>query len=50
MRSTGNHSTTPVHFNIAMPPKRGSKCDVAIWAKIASSNSPKSLTARLLYR
>jgi hypothetical protein len=50
MRSTGNHSTTPVHFNIAMPPKHGPKCDVAIWAKIASSKSSKSLTARLLYR
>ncbi len=49
-RSTGNHSTTPVHFNITMPPKRGPKCDVAIWAKIAQSKSRKSLTARLLYR
>jgi len=49
-RSTGNHSTTPVKFNIKMPPKRGPKCDVAIWAKIGHSKSNKSLTARLLYR
>ncbi len=49
-RSTANHSTTPVQFNITMPPKRGSKCDVAIWAKIDVSKSSKSLTARLLYR
>jgi hypothetical protein len=50
MRSTGNTSTTPVHFNIAMPPKRGPKCDVAIWAKIEHSKANKSLSARLLYR
>jgi hypothetical protein len=49
-RSTGNHSTTPVKFNIKMPPKRGPKCAVAIWAKIGHSKSNKSLTARLLYR
>ncbi len=50
MRSTGNESTTPVKFNIAMPPKRGPKCDVAIWAKIADPGSKKSLSAKLLYR
>lgn len=49
-RSTGNHATTPVKFNIKMPPKRGPKCDVAIWAKIGQSKSSKSLTARLLFR
>lgn len=49
-RSTGNHGTTPLRFNITMPPKRGPKCDVAIWAKIGKSKSVKSLTARLLYR
>lgn len=49
-RSTGNHSKTPVRFNITMPPKRGPKCDVAIWAKISVSKTKKSLTARLLYR
>ena len=50
MRSTGNHSKTPVKFKIKMPPKRGPKCDVAIWAKISHSKSKKSLKARLLYR
>ena len=49
-RSTGNHSTTPVKFNITMPPKRGPKCDVAIWGKIGHSKSKKGLTAKLLYR
>ncbi len=49
-RSTGNHSTTPVKFNITMPPKRGPKCDVAIWGKIGNSKSKKSLKAKLLYR
>lgn len=49
-RSTGNHGTTPVRFNIKMPPKRGPKCDVAIWGKIGHSKSKKSLTARLLFR
>jgi hypothetical protein len=49
-RSTGNHATTPVRFNVTMPPKRGPKCDVAIWAKIGHSKSKKSLSARLLYR
>ncbi|MEZ5155478.1 MAG: calcium-binding protein [Solirubrobacterales bacterium] len=49
-RSTGNHSKTPVSFRIGMPPKRGPKCDIAIWAKIAKSKSKKSLKARLLYR
>ena len=49
-RSTGNSSTSPVKFNITMPPKRGQKCDVAIWGKIADPGSRKSLNARLLYR
>jgi RTX calcium-binding nonapeptide repeat (4 copies) len=49
-RSTGNHATTPVRFNIKMPPKRGPKCDVAIWGKIGHSKSKKALTARLLFR
>ncbi len=49
-RSTGNHSTTPVKFNITMPPKRGTKCDVAIWGKIGNSKSKKALAAKLLYR
>ena len=49
-RSTGNRSTSPVKFNITMPPKRGQKCDVAIWGKIADPGSKKSLNARLLYR
>lgn len=49
-RSTGNHATTPVKFNIKMPPKRGPKCDVAIWGKIGHSKSKKSLQARLLFR
>ncbi|KAA0273718.1 MAG: calcium-binding protein [Acidobacteria bacterium] len=49
-RSTGNQGTTPVEFNIKMPPKRGPKCDVAIWGKIGHSKSKKSLTARLLFR
>ena len=42
--------TTPVKFNITMPPKRGPKCDVAIWGKIGHSKSKKGLTAKLLYR
>jgi Ca2+-binding RTX toxin-like protein len=49
-RSTGNHATTPVRFNIKLPPKRGPKCDVAIWGKIGHSKSKRSLTARLLFR
>ncbi|MEZ5073581.1 MAG: calcium-binding protein [Solirubrobacterales bacterium] len=49
-RSTGNRSTAPVKFRITMPPKRGKKCDVAIWGKIADPGSKKSLSARLLYR
>jgi hypothetical protein len=49
-RSTGNHATTPVRFNIKMPPKHGAKCDVAIWGKIGHSKSKKGLTAKLLYR
>lgn len=49
-RSTGNHARTPVRFNIKMPPKRGPKCDVAIWGKIGHSKSSRALTARLLFR
>jgi hypothetical protein len=49
-RSTGNHATTPVRFNVKMPPKRGPKCDVAIWGKIGHSKRKKSLSARLLFR
>jgi len=49
-RSTGNRSTAPVKFRIKMPPKRGKKCDVAIWGKIADPGTKKSLKAKLYYR
>lgn len=49
-RSTGNHGTTPLKFKIKMPPKRGPKCDVAIWAKLGHAKVQRSLSARLFYR